>query len=270
MFDKLIESDTAGAEFKNRSRYFLVSSIVVGILFLTAVVYSLYATDIGLGSSNFDIAELMAPIETAEPEPEQEPQPTRASEVSQENSDRTIRRVIMASTDVPTLAPTRVSTTRNSYRSSDRFENIELGARDIDGSSIGPRKDPRGVLGTSSDTRRNETEEDDVSRREPPPPTVKKPPTILRTSRVLNGEAISLPKPTYPQTAVILNLQGSVKVQVTIDEKGSVISAKAADGHPFFRVVSEQAARNARFRPTFLNDQPVKVTGVIVYNFKRN
>jgi len=99
---------------------------------------------------------------------------------------------------------------------------------------------------------------------------VKKPPSILRTSRVLNGEAISLPKPAYPQPAIVLNLQGSVKVQVTIDEKGNVISAKAADGHPFFRLVAEQAARNARFKPTLLNDEPVKVTGVIVYNFRRN
>ena len=38
MFDKLVESDATGAEFKNRSRYFLVSTVVVGILFLTAVV----------------------------------------------------------------------------------------------------------------------------------------------------------------------------------------------------------------------------------------
>jgi protein TonB len=91
----------------------------------------------------------------------------------------------------------------------------------------------------------------------------------MRSSRVLNGEAISLPKPVYPQPAVLLNLQGSVKVQVTIDKKGNVISAKAADGHPFFRAVSEQAARNARFKPTLLNDEPVMVTGVIVYNFKR-
>jgi TonB family protein len=87
---------------------------------------------------------------------------------------------------------------------------------------------------------------------------------------VLNGEAISLPKPSFPQPAIALGLQGSVRVQVTIDETGDVISAKAADGHPFFRQAAEQAARNARFKPTYLNDNAVKVTGVIVYNFKRN
>ena len=61
MFDKLVESDTTGAEFKKRGRYFMVSSVVVGILFLTAVVYSLYATEIGLGSASFEIADFYLP-----------------------------------------------------------------------------------------------------------------------------------------------------------------------------------------------------------------
>ena len=266
MFDKMIESNTSGAEFRNRSRYFMISSVVVGILFLAAVVYSIYAAEIGLGSSNLEIGALMAPVETVEPEHEQELDRTHSNAVSQENSDRTVRRVLMASPNMPTIMPTGVSTTRNSYRSSDRFEGIKIGDRDVDAGSPGPGREG---TGTSSNTAQNENDED-VTRAEAPPAAVKKPPSILRTSRVLNGEAISLPKPAYPQPAVVLNLQGSVKVQVTIDEKGNVISAKAADGHPFFRLVAEQAARNARFKPTLLNDEPVKVTGVIVYNFRRN
>ena len=268
MFDKLIESDTAGAEFKNRSRYFMVSTIVVGILFVTAVVYSIYATDIRLVNSNFDIAELMAPVETVESEMEQEPQRPQRQASPEDNSDRTIRRVLMASTSVPTIAPTSISTTKNPYLSSDRFKDIQIGLRDVDGGSTSLLGKPDGS-GTTSEKGSGKTEGEDVLRGSPPP-ALKKPTATLRTSKVLNGVAVSLPKPTYPQHAVILNLQGSVKVQVTIDEKGNVISAKAADGHPFFRPVAEQAARNARFRPTLLNDAPVKVTGVIVYNFKRN
>ena len=268
MFDKLIESDTAGAEFKDRRRYFMVSTVVVGILFLTAVVWSLYAAEIGIVDGNFDIAELMAPVEMAEPEPEREPQSPRTSPLTQENSDQTIRRVIMASTDVPTIAPTSISTVKNSYRSTTRFEGIRLGPRDVDGGLIGPARDSE-ITGTTSDTRKNE-DEDEVVSREAPPPALKKSLPIIRTSKVLNGAAISLPKPIFPQPAIILNLQGSVRIQVTIDEKGNVISAKAADGHPLFRQVAEMAARNAKFKPTLLNDAPVKVTGVIVYNFKRN
>ncbi len=62
MFDKLIESDRHGADFKNRIRYFIVSSVVVGILFASAVVFSLYAADIGLGNDEFEISIMLAPI----------------------------------------------------------------------------------------------------------------------------------------------------------------------------------------------------------------
>ena len=58
-------------------------------------------------------------------------------------------------------------------------------------------------------------------------------------------------------------------LQVTIDEEGKVISAKAVSGHPFLRGVSEKAAWSARFTPTLLANVPVKVTGVITYNFTR-
>ena len=63
MFDKLIESDTKGAEFKGRSRYFMVSSVVVGILFVTAVVFSIYAADIGLGNEEFELSMMIARLE---------------------------------------------------------------------------------------------------------------------------------------------------------------------------------------------------------------
>jgi protein TonB len=58
-----------------------------------------------------------------------------------------------------------------------------------------------------------------------------------------------------------------VAVQVLIDEDGRVISANAVSGHPLLRGAAEQAARGARFSQTLLSGQPVKVSGVITYNF---
>jgi protein TonB len=84
---------------------------------------------------------------------------------------------------------------------------------------------------------------------------------------VLNGKAISLPKPAYPPIARQAHASGTVVVQVTIDENGSVISAHAISGHPLLQPVAVAAARGARFSPTKLSGQPVKVTGVITYNF---
>jgi TonB family protein len=84
---------------------------------------------------------------------------------------------------------------------------------------------------------------------------------------VLNGKAIELPKPIYPPIARQAHASGTVVVQVTIDEKGNVISAHAVSGHPLLQSVCVEAARGARFSPTKLMGQPVKVTGVITYNF---
>lgn len=86
-------------------------------------------------------------------------------------------------------------------------------------------------------------------------------------SGVLNGSALSLPKPAYPAAARAVNASGAVNVQVLLDEGGSVVSANAVSGHPLLRQAAEQAALGAKFKPTLLSGQPVKVNGIIVYNF---
>jgi TonB family protein len=84
---------------------------------------------------------------------------------------------------------------------------------------------------------------------------------------VLNGKALSLPKPPYPPAALSVGASGAVSVQVLIDENGDVISANAVSGHPLLRAAAVKAARGARFSPTRLQGTPVKVSGIIVYNF---
>jgi TonB family protein len=85
---------------------------------------------------------------------------------------------------------------------------------------------------------------------------------------VLNGRAISLPAPPYPKEARARRLAGTIVIKVLIDERGNVVDAKdMCQGLPYLTNVSVQAAKSARFTPTKLSGQPVKVTGVIVYNF---
>jgi protein TonB len=84
---------------------------------------------------------------------------------------------------------------------------------------------------------------------------------------VLNGKALELPQPPYPPIARAAHASGTVEVQVLIDEQGNVSAAHAISGHPLLQAVSVAAARQARFTPTLLDDEPVKVTGVIRYNF---
>ena len=84
---------------------------------------------------------------------------------------------------------------------------------------------------------------------------------------LLNSFALKLATPVYPEIAQKLNAQGKVTVQITIDEEGKVIFAKATSGSSLLRSPSEDAARKSKFRPTFVGTRPVKASGYIIYNF---
>jgi TonB family protein len=84
---------------------------------------------------------------------------------------------------------------------------------------------------------------------------------------VLNGKAKSLPAPEYPAMAKAAHASGSVTVRVLIDQEGNVISAEAVSGHPLLQSAAVAAARQAKFVPTKLSGQPVKVSGILVYTF---
>jgi len=84
---------------------------------------------------------------------------------------------------------------------------------------------------------------------------------------VLNGKAINLPKPLYPSGAKLMRASGVVTVEVLLNEEGKVISARAVDGITSLRQAAVDAARLARFSPTVLSGQPVKVVGFITYKF---
>jgi TonB family protein len=91
--------------------------------------------------------------------------------------------------------------------------------------------------------------------------------TSDQTLNLEKGRAIDLPVPAYPPIARAAHAQGSVEVQVIIDEEGRVIAAAAISGHPLLQATSVRAAREAVFTPTKLEGVPVKVTGVLRYNF---
>jgi protein TonB len=85
---------------------------------------------------------------------------------------------------------------------------------------------------------------------------------------ILNGKAMALPSPVYPDMARRAQLTGLVTVEVIIDLNGRVVSAKAVEGPSMLQAAAEYAAKQARFSPTLLSGQPVRVSGHINYNFK--
>jgi TonB family protein len=132
-------------------------------------------------------------------------------------------------------------------------------AAKLNGSQIQPLNLDLRPLADSS--RKNVVDNDS----EPPPA----PRPLLKpvSGGVLNGKAISLPAPTYPDIARRMRQAGKVEVEVIVDENGKVISARATAGPSVLRDVAVEAAQRARFTPTKLSGQPVKISGRIDYNF---
>jgi len=83
---------------------------------------------------------------------------------------------------------------------------------------------------------------------------------------MLNAKAIYLPIPEVPPGEAT----GVVLVAVVIDEQGSVIEARAVSGPQNLHAVAVNAARLARFSPTLLMGEPVRVSGTLSYNFVKS
>src|SRR5436190_8230848 len=113
MFDKLIVSDAVGADLNNRRNYFVVSSLVVGVLFLAAVVFSIFASDYGLGTHEFELVEMLPIVDMAAAEPEPRKTPTTQSSST---SQVATRQVNMQDVSESLIVPRDVSVTPNKYQ----------------------------------------------------------------------------------------------------------------------------------------------------------
>ncbi len=86
---------------------------------------------------------------------------------------------------------------------------------------------------------------------------------------IVNGKAKKLPRPEYPGVAAVYRMKGEVLVNIVIDEKGDVVfvCTKSFSGHPSFISAAERVAYKAKFEPTKVNGEPIKVIGTIIYEF---
>ncbi|HXG84654.1 MAG TPA: TonB family protein [Pyrinomonadaceae bacterium] len=284
MLDQLVESRSNTRENTRRTGFFATTFVVLVVLLLGTFVYSLFAKDFGMDTGELELSALVAPVPVPEeeppPPPEKEPEPVQKEQKTAPNAD--VRTVIIQSMAESPKPPDTVSIVKNTVPPRDPSKRTVLGdtnksfENSVASNYAGAvRTDGKGIAGsTGTDTTGNSGAGDGGAPPPPPPPpppapkpTPKPAPPKSISKGVINGSAISLPKPPYPPAARAVRASGAVNVQVTISENGSVISASAVSGHPLLRVAAAQAARSAKFAPTLLSGQPVKVTGVIVYNF---
>lgn len=275
MLDNLIESNKNSAENKRLGRFLLTTFVLVFSLALSGVLWSLFAKDFGLSGEDFELSTVVQPIPVINNEPEPEP-PQKNEKIQNANpAERTTRRdVILQMTENP-LVPKEISVKPNTQlaRPNSPFE-ISPGP-EVTAESVRKTVAPPGENNStfSKSIEPSSTEKPEIVIPKPPvkkPEAEEKKKNIIVSDGVVNGKATYLPKPPYPQTARAVGASGAVSVQVTIDEKGNVVSAKAVSGHPLLIDAAERAARGAKFSPTYLSKQPVKVSGLIVYNFTKN
>ncbi|HNB73734.1 MAG TPA: TonB family protein [Acidobacteriota bacterium] len=88
-----------------------------------------------------------------------------------------------------------------------------------------------------------------------------------RYNGVIRGNAIYKVTPDYPREARNAGISGDVVVRILISQTGDVIEAKAEGGPPELHEAAVQAALQWKFKPTLLNNEPVKVTGILTFRF---
>jgi protein TonB len=255
MFENLVESTSHKDDISRKGSFILVTTLVYLVLGVAFFVAGVYWYDNHLDQLELELTTLVAPVpvpQQKEPEKPAEAKPAKA----EPNVD--VRRELIADVTRTELVPKEVSA-----KASD-VPPVRRGVTTVVGTSDANTSAPVSAgSGTGTVVAATKVEVSDA----PPPPPAPTPPRAPISGGVLNGKAISLPKPPYPAIAKQAHASGTVVVQVTIDENGSVMAAHAVSGHPLLQAVCVAAARQARFSPTKLSGQPVKVTGVITYNF---
>jgi len=259
MFDNLVESSSHKDDISRKGSFVAATAIIYGVLMLAFFVAGIYWYDNHLAQMDLELTTLVAPVpvpqvQKTEEQPKQEAKPQKVDQ----NVD--VRKELIADVTRTELVPKEVSAKASDVPPVRRGVTTVLGNESTNASAPMPAGPGNGTV-VAAPTKVEVADE-------PPPPEVKPtPPRAPISGGVLNGKAISLPKPAYPPIARAAHAAGTVVVQVLIDENGNVVSAHAVSGHPLLQAVAVGAAKQARFSPTKLSGQPVKVTGVIQYNF---
>ena len=259
MFDNLVESGSHKQDLGRKGSFLLGTLAIYAVVGISLLVFGILYAQADLDRQDLELTTLVAPVPVPVQQNEPEKQQEEAKPTKQEqNVD--VRRELIADVSESRVAPKEVSAKASDIPPVRRGVTTVIGTESSNAAAPVAAGPGTGIGTVTGPTKVNIAED-------PPPPPAPTPPRAPISGGVLNGKAISLPKPAYPAIARQAHASGTVVVQVTINEAGAVISAHAVSGHPLLQGVAVAAARGARFSPTKLSGQPVKVTGVITYNF---
>ncbi|MFZ0705015.1 MAG: energy transducer TonB [Candidatus Korobacteraceae bacterium] len=98
-------------------------------------------------------------------------------------------------------------------------------------------------------------------------PKVATPQRVRVSQGVSQGLLIHQVKPSYPPLARQARIQGMVVLQAVIGKDGNIQNLKVVSGHPMLAPAALEAVKQWKYKPYYLNGEPVEVDTTINVNF---
>jgi protein TonB len=254
MFENLVESGSHKQDVTRKGSFILITMAVYLVIIVAGGIAGIMMATANIDQQTLELTALIAPVPVPQAQQKEAPKPEKV--VIEKNVD--VRRELIATVDRADLVPKTISA-----KASD-VPPVRKGVVTMVGSSDTNAAQPM-APGAGTGQIISGPAKVEISDEPPPPP--KPTPHAPISGGVLNGKAVHLVQPPYPPIARSAHASGQVVVQVLIDENGNVVAAHATSGHPLLQAAAVNAARSSKFTPTKLSGQPVKVNGVIIYNF---
>jgi TonB family protein len=94
--------------------------------------------------------------------------------------------------------------------------------------------------------------------------------TVRISQGVSQGLVIKRVQPKYPQAALAIHAGGAVLIEATVNKEGNIANLKVVNGDPILAKAALDAVRQWRYKPYYLDGEPVEIQTQITVNFKAN
>lgn len=259
MFENLVESGSHSEDLKRKGSFLLGFMALYVVLIIAGLIVGILWAPAYIDQQTLELTALIAPVPVQQQQQEQKQEAKPEKMEVSKNVDT--RQQLIANVDRPDLVPKEVSAKASDIPPVRKGVVTTLGSGNTNAiAPVAPGAGSGSIISTGP-------AKVDVADAPPPPPPKPTPPKAPISGGVLNGKAVRLVQPPYPAIARSARAAGQVRVQIVIDENGNVVSAAPVSGHPLLQGAAVSAARASKFTPTKLSGMPVKVSGVIIYNF---
>src|SRR5687768_955739 len=258
MFEHLVESGSHSEDLKRKGSFLLGFTAIYVLLIIAGLIAGILWAPAYIDQQTLELTALIAPVPVQQQQEQKQEAKPEKMDVSK-NVD--VRKELIADVSRADLVPKEVSAKASDVPPVRKGVVTMLGSGNTNAIAPVAPGAGTGSIVSSGPTRV------DVADAPPPPPPKPTPPKAPISGGVLNGKAVRLVQPPYPAIARSARAAGQVRVQIVIDENGNVVSAAPVSGHPLLQGAAVSAARASKFTPTKLSGMPVKVSGVIIYNF---